>query len=110
MFYQVTARLRTETGADFLRKLTDGTIQSQSPDGQEIIDAMNRAVLTNDGNVSWSEVCYCPTPLAHERATVFDKHFEALKTDVIEGYQDYDGRPFMAYLAELVDAQRSQQS
>ncbi len=51
MFYRVTARLRTETGADFLRKLTDGTIKSQSPDGREIVDAMNRAVLTDDGSV-----------------------------------------------------------
>ena len=103
MFYRVTARLRTETGADFLRKLTDGTIARQSPDGQEIVDAMNRAALSDDGNVSWSEVCYCRTPLAHERATVFDKHFEALETEVIEGYQDYEGRSFMEYLAELVE-------
>lgn len=104
MFYRVTARLRTETGADFLRKLTDGTIESQSPDGREIVSAMNRAVLSDGGNVSWSEACYCRTPLAHERATVFDKHFEALETEVIEGYQHYDGRPFMEYLAELVEA------
>ena len=104
MFYRVTARLRTETGADFLKKLTDGTIKSQSPDGREIVDAMNRAVLSADGNVSWSEVCYCRPPLAHERATVFDKHFEALETEVIGGYQDYDGRSFMEYLTELVEA------
>ena len=104
MFYRVTARLRTETGADFLRKLTDGTIARQSPDGQEIVDGMNRAALSDDGNVSWSEVCYCRTPLAHERATVFDTHFEALETEVIEGYQTYDGRSFMGYLAELVEA------
>lgn len=101
MFYRVTARVRAGTGADFLRKLTDGTIAGQSPDGREIVDAMNRAVLSSDGNVSWSEVCYCPTPLAHERATVYDKHFEALETEVIEGYQDYEGRSFMEYLAEL---------
>ncbi|MCH7777013.1 MAG: hypothetical protein IH878_10810 [Gemmatimonadetes bacterium] len=104
MVYRVTARVRTDTGADFLRKLTDGTIESQSPDGREIVDAMNRAVLSDDGNVSWSEVCYCRTPLAHERATVFDKHFEALETEVIEGYQNYDGRSFMEYLAEIVEA------
>ena len=104
MFYRVTARLRTGTGPDFLRKLTDGTIARQSPDGREIVGAMNRAVLSDDGNVSWSEVCYCPTPLAHERATVFDEHFEALETELIEGYHNYDGRPFMEYLAALVEA------
>ena len=95
--------MRTDTAADFLRELTDGTIASQSPDGREIVAAMNRAVLSHDGNVAWSEVCYCPTPLAHERATVFDKHFEALETELIKSYQDYEGRPFMEYLAGLVE-------
>ena len=104
MYYQVTARLKTDTGADFLRKLTDGTIKSQSPDGREIVDAMNRAVLADDGNVLWSEVCYCRTPLAHERATVFDRHFDALETEVVEGHQRYDGRSFMEYLTELGEA------
>lgn len=105
MFYRVTARLKAGTGADFFRKLTDGTIESQPPDGREIVDAMKRAVLADSGDVLWSEVCYCPAPLAHERATVFDEHFEALETDVIEGYQDYPGRPLMEYLAELADAE-----
>ena len=104
MFYRVTARFKTETAADYLAKLTDGTIESQRPDGREIVGAMNRAVLTEEGAVSWSEVCYCPTPLAHERATVFDKHFEDLETEVVEGYQDHEGRPFMEYLSELVEA------
>ena len=104
MFYRVTARLKTETAAKYLRRLTDGTIQTQQPDGQEIVDGMNRAVLTEKGTVLWSMVCYCQTPLFHERATVFDEHFEDLETEIIEGYQDYEGRPFMEYLAELVEA------
>ena len=104
MFYRVTARLKAATGADFLRKLTDGTIERQLPDGREIVSAMTRAVVAADGTVAWSEVCYCGTPLAHERATVFDEHFEGLETEVIEGYQDYEGRPFMEHLAELVEA------
>ena len=104
MFYRVTARFKTETAAEYLRKLTDGTIQSQTPDGREIVGAMNRAVLTEEGSVSWSEVCYCRTPLAHERATVFDEHFGDLETEEIGGYQDYEGRSFMEYLAELVEA------
>jgi hypothetical protein len=66
---------------------------------------MKRAVLADNGDVLWSEVCYCPTLLTHERATVFDEHFEALETDVIEGYQDYDGRPLMEHLAELEKAE-----
>ena len=104
MFYRVTARLKAETATDYLRKLTDGSIQSQPPDGPEIVAAMNRAVLTEKGNVLWSELCYCSTPLAHERETVFDEHFEGLETEVIEGKENYEGRSFMEYLAELVKA------
>ena len=104
MFYRVTARLKAAAGADFLGKLTDGTIECQAPDGLEIVSAIKRAVLAVDGTVTWSEICYCETPLAHERATVFDEHFEALETEVIERYQDYEGRPFMEYLTELVEA------
>jgi hypothetical protein len=35
---------------------------------------------------------------------VSDKHCEALETERIEGYHDYEGRSFMECLAELVDA------
>ena len=49
MFYRVTAALNTEFAADFLQKLTDGTIQNQRPDGAEIVDSMNRAVITDNG-------------------------------------------------------------
>ena len=101
MFYRVTARLRTDTVADLDEKLRDGTIQDQRPDGGEIVDALNRAVLTESGQVEFSIVCYCSTPLAHERATVFDQHFDGIETEVIEGYQEYEGRPFMEYLAQL---------
>lgn len=101
MFYRVTAQLKSETAAAFAKKLGDGTIQNQKPDGGEIIDSMNRAVLTDSGHVEWSEVCYCSTPLAHERATVYDEHFDDMATEEIEGDQVYEGRPFMEYLAEL---------
>ncbi len=101
MYYRVSARLREDTAADLYRKLTDGTVAAQKPDGGEIVDSMARAVVRDDGMVVWSEQCYCATPLAHERATVLDKHFGGLKTDEIDGYQDYPGRPFMEYLADV---------
>ena len=101
MYYRVTARLNEETAADFLRKLTDGSVASQSPDGSEIVASMERAVVTASGRVEWSEVCYCRSPLDHERRTVYDFHFDDLTTDVIEGYEEYEGRPLMPYLEEL---------
>ena len=108
MFYKVNANLREETATEFRRKLIDGTIQSQKPDGQEIVNAMSRAVVTQSGDIEWSEVCYCQTPLHHERTTVFDSHFDNLTTEVVEGYQTHEGKPFMDYLEELEGAVNTQ--
>ena len=101
MFYRVRARLRDDTAADLRAKLLDGTIAAQKPDGQEIVASMERAVVTDAGDILWSEVCYCSTPLAHERATVYDHHFDGLETEAIDGYEAHDGRPFMKHLAAL---------
>ena len=104
MFYTVRARLKKDAAADFLRKLLDGAIAAQSPDGQEIADSMKRAVVTESGDIEWSEVCYCPTPLAHERKTVYEHHFDDMTTEVVDGYQQHAGRPFMDYLEEVAEA------
>ena len=98
MFYSVTARFKREMAVEFLRHLTDDTIRQQQPDGHEIADSMNRARLGSDGFVRWSEVCYCPTPLAHERKTVLDNVFNDIETEKIEGYVEFEGESFMAYL------------
>jgi hypothetical protein len=104
MMYRVTASFKPDTAGDLLRKLGDGTILGQRPDGEEIVHSMNRAVVTDTGNVVWSESCYCATPLAHERATVYDQHFESMTTEEIAGHQEVDGRSFMEHLAELAKA------
>ena len=101
MHYTVTARLIPESAADFLRKLADGTIENQKPDGNEIVASMNRAVIDEEGVVRWSEVCYCPTPLQHERATVFDQHFTDIETEEVEDYVQFEGEPFMEQLERL---------
>jgi len=100
MIYAVQAHFRPNTAADFLHKLTDGTIQSQYPDGREIVASMKRAVIDKDGTVRWSETCYCPTPLQHERETVYDNHFTDFHTNVAEDDVQFQGRPFMEYLEE----------
>ncbi len=101
MFYKVCARFRTGTAADFLERLSDGTIQNLQPDGAEMVASMNRAVVSADGSVEWSEQCFCSTPLAHERATVLDTYFEDLSTELIDGYRAHEGEPFMGYLKQL---------
>jgi len=103
MYYLVTARLTPDTAAQFHRQLTDGTIAAQQPDGEEIVASMNRARLSDDGRVRWSEVCYCATPLAHERQTVYDHFFTDLQTTEAEGYVEFEGQPLMEYLASLAD-------
>ena len=41
MIYRVTAHLKSDRDDEYLTRLTDGTIKSQSPDGGEIVDVMN---------------------------------------------------------------------
>ncbi len=50
---------------EFYQKLTDGTIQNQKPDGQEIVNSMKRAKITAPKIIQWAEMCFCPTPLKH---------------------------------------------
>ncbi len=104
MFYKVLARLKKDTAIELQRRLLDGTIGRQQPDGQEIVDSMQRAVMTDSGDIEWSEVCYCQRPLLHERTTVYDHYFNNLSTEPVEGYQQHEGRPFMIYLKELAEA------
>ena len=67
MIYKVKARVIEETIGEFYRKLADGTVSKQRPDGEEIVASMKRAVLTGPGAAEWYEMCFCPTPLDHER-------------------------------------------
>ena len=99
MYYVVTARFKPETAADFYGKLTDGTIHNQKPDGKEIVASMRRAKISQDGTVRWSEVCYCPTPLQHERETVYDRFFDDIQTKEVEDYVEFEGDEFMNRLA-----------
>ncbi len=103
MIYRVRARFREASAQEFRRKLTDGTIAGQKPDGQEMVDSMHRAVVSDAGTIEWSEVCYCPSPLAHERQTVLDHYFDDITTEPIESYEAHAGRPFLDYLSELAD-------
>ena len=104
MYYRVRGRLREEAAAEFRRLLRGGTIARQRPDGQQIVESMERAVVTSGGVVEWSQVCYCPTPLRHERSTVYDRFFDDMVTEPAEGYLSHDGRPFLAHLDELADS------
>ena len=98
MLYAVSAKLIPDRAAEFHTRLTDGSIAAQRPDGEEIVEAMHRARIAPDGTVRWTETCYCPTPLAHERATVLDRYFADIATEVIDKPIAFDGTPLMARL------------
>ncbi|HUF86011.1 MAG TPA: hypothetical protein VMM59_01410 [Thermohalobaculum sp.] len=98
MIYRVRARLRAGTEAALLRRLSDGSVAGQKPDGAEIVAAMERAVIGPDGAVRWSETCYCSPPLRHERETVLDAHFEAIETEPAGAHERLEGAPLMAHL------------
>lgn len=83
---------------EFYQKLTDGTIKSQKPDGQEIVNSMRRAKITGKKTIQWSEACFCPTPLKHEQATVYDHFLTGLETQIVDGYVEFDGEPFFDFL------------
>ena len=97
-FYKVKARYNKEKGYEFFKKLTDGTITNQKPDGKEIISSMKRAKITEPGIIEWFEVCYCKTPLKHERETVYDFYLLDMSTELVDDYGDVKGESFWSYL------------
>ncbi|MEO0543263.1 MAG: hypothetical protein AAFY99_05540 [Pseudomonadota bacterium] len=107
MIYHVTARLREETACLFLEKLTDGSVSAQRPDGPEIVASMQRAVVLEDGCISWTETCFCMFPLSHERKTVLDWHFADIATAKVARHIELDGTPFMEHLRALCAAMKT---
>lgn len=100
MKYLVSAKFANREAAEFLRRLTDGSIERQKPDGKEIVASMRRARVDPEGRVHWREECYCSPPLDHERKTVYDAYFTDFRTRESEGEGgEIDGEPFMEFLA-----------
>jgi len=98
MIYSVKARFIEEKMGEFYTKLTDGTIQNQKPDGQEIINSMKRAKITEPNTIQWSEMCFCPTPLKHERETIYNHFLIDMETEIIDDYAEFDGELFFEFL------------
>jgi hypothetical protein len=103
MIYSVSARLIENKAGEFLKRLTDGSIQAQEPDGASIVGAMEAARIDTDGLARWTETCYCATPLAHERATVFDRFFTEMATEPVDEHAGFEGGPLMDRLAALAE-------
>ena len=104
MIYKVKAKIIEETIGEFYRKLADGTVAQQRPDGEEITASMKRAVLTAPGVAEWYEKCFCPTPLDHERQTQYDFYFTDMTTREAEGYGEMKGESLWSYMASKAGA------
>ena len=86
---------------EFFQNLTDGKIENQKPDGTEILSSMKRAKIIEPGIIQWSEMCFCSTPLKHERQTVYDKFFSNMEIKNIDDYEEFEGESFFDYLKGL---------
>ena len=106
MIYKVKARVIDERIGEFYRKLADGTVAKQRPDGEEIVASMKRAVLTGPGVAEWYEMCFCPTPFYHERQTQYDFYFTDITTEPAEGYREIQGASLWSYMASKAEAAR----
>ena len=74
MRYLVTARVKAGRTHALRRAIDDETLGRGSVAGDEYLRNMADAREHEDGRVQWVEVCYCPTPLAEERA-YWDAYF-----------------------------------
>ena len=99
MKYRVKASLIADELSAFYEVLMNGTVQEQKPDGAEIVSAMKRAKITGPGTIEWYETCYCPSPLQHERETVYDRYLTNIETQPAETIEEIEGESFWAYLS-----------
>lgn len=100
MRYHVTAKLNEGRAREFHARLTDGSIASLQPDGTEMVKAMNRARIGEDGKVRWTESCFCESPLQHERETVLDRYFSDIQAEEVAEWPDLTGASLMDRLAK----------
>jgi len=59
VIYSIKSKFNVEKMKEFFQELTDGTIENQKPDGDEILSSMKRAKITESGVIQWSEMCFC---------------------------------------------------
>ena len=98
MEYRVRAKPIKEKLSAFYKVLTDGSVENQRPDGSEIVASMRRAKVTSPGIIEWYETCYCPTPLQHERETVYDQYLTNIETVPAVDTPEITGESFWSIL------------
>ena len=101
MLYKVKAKIDKLKMKSFYDVLTDGSVAEQEPDGAEIVNAMQKAVMTGNDTLEWYETCHCVTPLKHERETVYDRFLHDIETTLVEEKKnDLKGNSFWTCLED----------
>jgi len=78
MRYLVKAKVKPGKEKPLLEAIESGRLGQGSVAGDEYLDNMQKARLTEDGVCAWVEVCFCPTPLLEER-TYWEEYFDLLQ-------------------------------
>jgi hypothetical protein len=107
MIYKVKAKVIDETIGEFYRKLNDGTVAKQRPDGGEIVASMKRAVMPGTGVAEWYETCFCTIPLNHERQTQYDFYFTEMTTEPVEEHGEIQGASLWSYMASKANSAKN---
>ena len=99
MLYKVKAKFNSKLLSIFFKKLTDGTVEKQKPDGLEIIKSMKNAKIAQNKTIQWYEKCFCATPLKHERESIYDTYFFDIETHLVDKIEDnIEGNSFWNYM------------
>lgn len=104
MEYRVKAKFIQDKLPAFYKALTDGSVENQRPDGSEIVASMKQARVTSPGVIEWYETCYCPTPLKHERETVYDHYLTNIETIPVADVSEIPGESFWSFLETTSNA------
>ena len=67
MRYLVKAKVKPGQEKALLEAIESGRLGQGSVAGDEYLDDMQKARITEDGVCAWVEVCFCATPLQEER-------------------------------------------
>ncbi|ODB87518.1 hypothetical protein A3193_00965 [Candidatus Thiodiazotropha endoloripes] len=98
MEYRVRAQFVVNQLPAFYEVLADGTVANQKPDGAEIVSSMKQAKIVAPNTIEWFETCYCPSPLKHERVTVYDKYLVNFETLPVKKRDEIEGDSFWSFL------------
>ena len=102
MLYKVEAKFYKDKLPAFFKALNDGSIENQKPDGSTMHKAIQEAIMIDSENLAWYEVCYCATPLKHERETVYDRYLYEMQTTLVDAVKDdLHGASFWEYMEKM---------